>query len=162
MNRPKVPTAREIMTRSLVTLTPEMRLLEAAALLLKHRISGAPVVDPDGALQGLLSEHDCLRAVASAEYDMDNHDAIVTVGEMMVKEVETLSPEVDLFGIAHEFVKLRVRRFPVVEDGRLIGQVSRRDALQAVYDLRRKLLSAKHYPDYPDGREPIRSYPKKR
>ena len=73
-----------------------------------------------------------------------------------------MSPALDLFGIAHEFVNRRVRRLPAVEDGKLLGQVSRRDALRAAYKLRRKILSQKQYPDYPQGRAPIRNYPKRR
>ena len=160
--RPNVPTAREVMSRSLVTFGPDMRALEAAGSLLKHKLSGAPVVDDGGNLLGLLSEYDCLRAVSSAEYDFDNHDAVVTVADLMTREIHSIGPELDLFGIAHEFVTLRVQRLPVVEEGRLIGQVTRRDALRAAVDLRQKLLSQKHYPDYPKGREPIRSYPKPR
>ena len=160
--RPKVPTARDIMTRSLVTLRPEMRALDATGLLLKHEISGAPVVDDDGRLVGLFSEYDGLREVAAAEYNFDHHEEVVTVGGVMNDPTHTISPELELFGIAHEFVKLRVRRLPVVEDGRLIGQVSRRDALRAAYELRRQILSEKRYPDYPEGREPIHFYPRRR
>jgi len=160
--RSKVPTARDIMTRSVVTLSPDMRAVEAAEILLKHNISGAPVVDADGMLLGILSEYDCLRAVASAEYDLHDHDVVMHVEELMTREVHTVSPEIDLFGLAHEFVTLRVRRFPVVEEEHLIGQVSRRDALRAAYELRKQALKQGRYPDYPDGREPIRNYPKKR
>ena len=160
--RPDIPTARDIMTRRLVTLRPGLRAVEAAGILLKHNISGAPVVDDDGNLLGLLSEHDCLQAVAAAEYDFDRHDVVVTVEEMMTTTPHTIPPEMDLFAIAHEFVNLRVRRFPVVEAGRLIGQVSRRDALRAAYELRRKALRHKQYPDYPEGRAPIRDYPRRR
>ena len=154
--RPDVPTARDIMTRRLFTLRPGMRAVEAARILLKHDISGAAVVDGDGNLLGLLSEYDCLRAVAAAEYDFDRHDVVVTVEELMTTNPQTIPPEMDLFAIAHEFVNLRVRRFPVVEGDRLIGQVSRRDALRAAYELRRKALRHKQYPDYPEGRAPIR------
>jgi len=160
--RPRVPTARDIMTQRLVTLHPDMRALEAAGVLLEHRISGAPVVDDDGNLLGLLSEYDCLRAVASAEYDLDDRDSIATVSDLMTHECHTVSSDLDLFGIAQKFVTLRVRRLPVLEDDRLIGQVSRRDALRAVYEIRSRVLSQKHYPDYPEGREPIRDYPKRR
>jgi CBS domain-containing protein len=161
MKRPRVPTAREIMVRSLVTLTPEMTAVAAAERLLEREISGAPVVDEAGHLLGLLSEFDCLRAVASAEYEMDAHDAVETVGQLMTRECHTVSPDLDLFGLAHEFVRLRVRRFPVLEQGRLLGQVSRRDALRAAVALRRELMRAEHhYPDYPKGRDPIRDYPK--
>jgi CBS domain-containing protein len=147
------------MTRRLFTLRPGMRAVEAARILLKHNISGAAVVDGDGNLLGLLSEYDCLRAVAAAEYDFDRHDVVVTVEELMTTNPQTIPPEMDLFAIAHEFVNLRVRRFPVVEGDRLIGQVSRRDALRAAYELRRKALRHKQYPDYPEGRAPIREYP---
>jgi CBS domain-containing protein len=160
--RPKVPTAREIMTHRLVTLRPEMRIVEAADRLLEHKISGAPVVDDDEKLLGLLSEYDCLRAVAASEYNFDDHDAVVTVGEMMTTTVHTVDPETDLFAIAHEFLNLRVRRLPVVEAGRLIGQVSRRDALRAACELRQEAVRHKQYPDYPEGRAPIRNYPRGR
>ena len=160
MEHPDVPTARSIMTRKLVTLQPDMAVLDAAAVLLKKGISGAPVVDDQGRLLGLLSEFDCLRAVASADYEMDGHDAIETVEQLMSREPKTISPDMELFDIAGEFLETRMRRFPVVEDGKLIGQVSRRDALKAAVDLRRKLGRAtRSYPDYPEGRRPIRNYP---
>ncbi len=160
--RPRVPTARDIMTQRLVTLRPEMRIFEAAGLLLEHGISGAPVIDGDGKLLGLLSEYDCLRAVASAEYELDDRDSISIVSDLMTHVCHTVSPDLDLFGIAQKFVTLRVRRLPVLELGRLIGQVSRRDALRAAYKIRNRALSQKRYPDYPEGRDPIRDYPKRR
>lgn len=163
MERPEVPTARTVMTRSLVTLRPDMSAAEAAEILVRKSISGAPVVDGEGHLIGLLSEFDCLQAVASAEYEMDSHDTIKTVAELMTKvgDCHTVSPDLDLFGLAHEFVRLRVRRFPVVEDDQLLGQVSRRDALTAALKLRREIAKARHhYPDYPEGRDPIRDYPR--
>lgn len=159
--RPKIPNVRDIMSRSLVTLRPDVRVVDAAGVLLKHEISGAPVVDGEGKLLGLLSEYDCLRVVVNSEYDFDNRDAVTTVAEIMTEAIESVSPELDLFGLAHEFVTKRVRRFPVLEGGRLIGQVSRRDALRAAYDLRRKTLERKRYPDYPEGREPIHFYPRR-
>ena len=163
MERSRVPTVREIMTRSLVTLRADMSAAAAAQRLLEHEISGAPVVDDEGRLLGMLSEFDCLRAVASAEYQMDGHDAAETVAELMATKCHVVEPDLDLFGLAHAFVQLRVRRFPVLEDGRLVGQVSRRDALRAAVALRRQLEHPRHvYPDYPEGRDPIRDYPRGR
>lgn len=163
MAQPRIPTVREIMVRSLVTLRIDVNAAVAARVLLDHEISGAPVVDAEGRLVGLLSEYDCLRAVASAEYQMDAHDTAETVAELMTTECHTVSPDLDLFGLAHEFVRLRVRRLPVIEDGRLVGQVSRRDALRAALRLRRDLRRVPHgYPDYPEGRDPIRDYPRSR
>jgi CBS domain-containing protein len=163
MDHPKVPVARELMTARLITLTPEMSAVEAAELLLQHSISGAPVVDGDGQLLGLLSEFDCLRAVASAEYEMDLHDGAETVRELMTQTCHTVPPDLDLYGVAHTFVNLGVRRLPVVDGRQLIGQVSRRDALAAAVRIRRELQRARpRYPDYPAGRGPIRDYPRMR
>ncbi len=159
MDRPRIPNVREIMTRKVVTLRLEMPAGDAAATLLRHAISGAPVLDAEGRLLGLLSEYDCLRAVASAGYEMDDHDAAETVADLMTRACHTVPPDLDLFGLAHEFVRLGVRRFPVVEAGRLLGQVSRRDALRALTELRRHAGGRRHYPDYPQGRDPIRDYP---
>jgi CBS domain-containing protein len=161
MDRPSIPTVREIMTRSVITLRPEMTALDAAGVLLQHAISGAPVLDPEGRLLGLLSEFDCLRAVATADYEMDARDTAETVAELMTRECHTVPPDLDLFGLAHEFVRLRVRRFPVLDAGRLLGLVSRRDALRAVVELRGRMAGGpRHYPDYPEGRDPIRNYPR--
>jgi CBS domain-containing protein len=78
----------------------------------------------------------------------------------MSREPLNIPPDMSLFTVAHEFVSRRVRRFPVVENGFLIGQVSRRDALRAVVKLRHAKIEAHpRYPDYPKGREPIRNYP---
>jgi CBS domain-containing protein len=95
-----------------------MSAVEAADILVKKSISGAPVVDEEGHLVGLLSEFDCLRAVASAEYEMDSHDTIETVADLMTKveDCHTVTPDLGLFSLAHDFVRLRVRRLPVVED----------------------------------------------
>jgi CBS domain-containing protein len=163
MDHPKVPVARELMTARLITMTPEMSAVEAAELLLRHSISGAPVVDGDGHLLGLVSEFDCLRAVASAEYEMDLHDGAETVAELMTRACHTITPDLDLYAVAHAFVNLGVRRLPVVDEGQLIGQVSRRDALGAAVRIRRELQKAHpRYPDYPAGRDPIRDYPRVR
>jgi hypothetical protein len=81
----------------------------------------------------------------------------------MVAKCHIVAPGLDLLGLAHEFVRLRVRRFPVIEDDRLIGWVRRYDALHAALQLRHELRDAhRHYPDYPEGRDPIRNYPRRR
>ena len=161
MEHRKVATVREMMTRKVITLASDMAAVEASEVLIKNGISGAPVVDEQGRLLGLVSEFDCLRAVAASGYEMDSHDAIESVGDMMSREPLTVPPEMDLFTLAHEFVTRGVRRFPVVEDGRVVGQVSRRDALKAALILRKARISSRSsYPDYPRGRTPIKNYPK--
>jgi len=120
---------RDYMTRHLVTFKAETDLFTAINRLLEHRISGAPVVDAQGALIGLLSEGDCLRGILSGVY----YEATGgTVGNYMTTSVETVSPETDIIEVSERFLRGRRRRLPVVESNRLIGQISRSDVLRAV------------------------------
>jgi predicted transcriptional regulator len=144
-----VPTARDVMTHSLITLTPEMGIFEAISKLISRKISGAPVIGPDGEMVGMLSELDCLGVLASDQFHSDDH--IHPVSDYMSTSFETVDPECDIYRLALYFRDKPVRRFPVMENGRLLGQVSRRDVLQGVDEMRRKRTPRKHYPDY---REP--------
>ncbi len=150
-----LPSARDVMTRSLATLRPGTPLFEAVRTLLDHDISGAPVVDDTGSLLGLVSEHDCLRVIAGGEFHDYGQYANITVADMMAEATHTISPELDLYGIAGKLVKHRVRRLPVLENDSLIGIVSRRDVLRALDRQRAaRKRPRKKYPDYPEGREP--------
>ncbi len=120
---------RDYMTRHLVTFRSDTDLFTAINRLLEHRISAAPVVDSQGHLIGLLSEGDCLRGILSGAY----YEAIGgNVSAYMTAEVETISPEADIIKLSERFLRGRRRRLPVVEDGHLIGQISRHDVLRAV------------------------------
>ncbi|WPC05978.1 CBS domain-containing protein [Pseudomonas sp. MBLB4123] len=120
---------RDYMTRHLVTFRSDTDLFTAINRLLEHRISGAPVVDSQGHLIGLLSEGDCLRGILSGAY----YEAIGgTVSGYMVTDVETISPEVDIIEVSQRFLRGRLGRIPVIENGRLVGQISRSDVLRAV------------------------------
>ncbi len=154
MTAPKIATARDLMARNLVTLRPEMPLFEAIALLLERDISGAPVVDAQGGLVGMLSEHDCLRVIAAGEFHDHGHYAETTVGALMNELSHTIEPSTDIYSIAAAFVRHRIRRLPVLENGQLIGQVSRRDVLAQLDRDRLRRRPVRRYPDYPEGREP--------
>jgi CBS domain-containing protein len=104
--------------------------------LLKHKISGAPVVDDKGSLVGILSELDCVNHMC---HRATENLPPLDVHELMTRDVVTIAPQASLLTLADLFAKKRYRRFPVVdEDGRLIGQVSRRDLLRALNDIMRK------------------------
>lgn len=124
----KIVVVRDFMVTRLLTLTPEMSIFEAMRRLLEHRFSGAPVVDAGGKLVGMLSEKDCLRVFASGAY---YYDAGGTVSDFMTREVTTVDPDDELFKVADLFLSRSFRRLPVVEDGKLVGQISRRDVLMA-------------------------------
>ena len=122
-----VPSVKDCMTNKLVTLSPEQRIEEAIHVLLKNHISGAPVVDANKKLLGVLSEKDCLRIFANGAY---NRLPGAIVEQYMSKEPTTISVEVDIFSAAEVFLRNPFRRLPIVdENGVLVGQISRRDVL---------------------------------
>ena len=123
-----VPLVRDVMATSLVTLRPEQAIRDAIAALLKAKISGAPVVDAAGALVGVLSEKDCLRVFASSAYFQSGEG---TVGDYMSRTIRSVAPDDDVFKVADLFLTNHFRRLPVLEGGKLVGQVSRRDILRA-------------------------------
>lgn len=120
---------RDYMTTDLVTFTPDMDLFRAIDKLLMHRISGAPVLDENGYLIGLLSEGDCLKGILAGSYF---EEAGGSVASVMTTVVETIDADADIVKAAEHFITQRRRRLPVVDDGQLVGQISRRDILRAM------------------------------
>lgn len=124
---------RDYMTTHLIVFHPETDLFAAIDTLLTNHISGAPVVNSKGKLVGILSELDCLKNIVTGSY-YDYESLGGTVEEFMVTDVQTVSPDIDILNIADRFMNERRRRFPVIEDGKLVGQISRKDILRAVRD----------------------------
>lgn len=121
--------ARDVMVRDLVKLDPQMDLFDAIDLLLQHEISGAPVVDENGRLLGVFTEKDCLRVLVNAAYEQLPTTRIYAFLETTC---QTVDENTDLLTIAQLFLSNPYRRLPVVRDGILVGQISRRDILKAV------------------------------
>jgi len=119
---------REYMSKRLITLKPETNVVEAMDVLLKAKISGAPVVDDDGKLVGILSEVDLMQIIVQDSY---YDESMGIVGDYMRSPVDTISPELDIYTLAEMFISQSRRRYPVVSEGRLVGQISRRDVLRA-------------------------------
>ena len=125
------PCVRTYMITRLITLKENMDVYFAIGLLLKNNISGAPVIDNNNTLCGILSEKDCLRIFANGSfYDMPGGP----VSHFMTKVVSTVNPSTDLFSVADKFLQHNFRRMPVVEGKKLVGQISRRDVLRAIND----------------------------
>lgn len=124
-------TVREYMTPvdKLVKLAPHTEVMSAINQLVKHHISGAPVVDAEGHLCGMLSEMDCMQVgLIAAE------DSCVAgpVSQFMKASVVSVSPEDSLTQLAQLFLTKPFRRYPVIENGHLVGQISRSDVLKAI------------------------------
>lgn len=120
---------RDYMNREAITLSPETNLFKAIDVLLAHRISGAPVVDAQGNLVGVLSESDCLQGILNDAY---YEESCGTVASLMSKAVETIDADADILQAAEHFVTRSRRRLPVLEQGKLVGEISRRDLLRAL------------------------------
>ncbi|MDI3323320.1 CBS domain-containing protein [Pontibacterium granulatum] len=122
--------AQDYMCEALITFKPETDLFEAINALVDNGITGAPVIDSGGNLVGLLSEADCLRAILTLTYHEEEMGGVV--GDYMVEEVHTVNYDADIIAVAKEFIDNGRRRLPVLRDGKVIGQISRRDILRAV------------------------------
>jgi len=123
------PRIRDYMATDIVTVSPDMEIMRAMELLLERRFSGVPVVDEGGSLVGVLSKKDCLKAALNASYHQEWGGV---VADYMSKSVETLDASLDLVSAAERFLASHYRRFPVMEDGRMVGQISRADLLKAL------------------------------
>jgi CBS domain-containing protein len=127
-----IPIASEIMQRRLHTVSADASVEEAIRSLLKKHHSGAPVVDAAGKLVGVLSEYDCVAVLARAATDKWPAGR---VSDRMTTEIETVPPTEDVLALSTRFSQGRHRRLLVVEDGRLVGLISRRDLLSALESL---------------------------
>ena len=120
---------RDYMVVSILTLTPNTEIMRAIRLLVEEDLSGCPVVDEEGALAGFLTERDVIKVAIQAGY----FDEIGgSVGDFMTREIHTVHPEDSLMDVAELFADSPFRRCPVIEAGRLVGLICRRDVLRAM------------------------------
>lgn len=126
---------KDIMTTNLVLFTVEQSIHEVMNSFIKNKISGGPVVDDRGKLIGVISEADCMKEVSDSRYfNMPILDK--SVGHFMTKEVETLPASMTLFDAASRFHETSRRRFPVLDNTKLVGQISRKDIVIAAINLK--------------------------
>ena len=127
--------AKHLMSTGLLTFGPDTDACDAIKQLLHHRVSGAPVVDEVGCYLGSFSEKTSMRMLLDAIYEQR---PVGTVAAHMDPTSERLIDEdTDFNSMVEIFLKTVLRRLPVIQDGILIGQVSRRDVLKAAQVLRR-------------------------
>lgn len=126
---PALDTVADHMQVDLVTLSSDMEIVQAVSVLMDNGVSGACVLDGAGELAGVLSKRDCLKAALNASYYKQWGG---TVADYMSIDLETLDAGLDIVAAAERFVSSSYRRFPVLRNGRLVGQISRTDVLKAL------------------------------
>lgn len=120
----KTTKAADIMTTNVITAKKDMVLTEVISLLLRWHISALPVVDDEDKLVGIVSEIDLVNLT------FDGNTADTTVEEIMVTDTVSFSPDTQLDDLVQTFSKRHLRRVPIVEEGKVVGIVSRRDILR--------------------------------
>tara|TARA_Y100000389_G_scaffold14459_2_gene12802 strand:+ start:1817 stop:2287 length:471 start_codon:yes stop_codon:yes gene_type:complete len=132
---PSKLTVSDVMTTQLVLFTPKQSIHEVMQSFIKYRISGGPVVDHKGILIGVISEADCMKEISDSRYfNMPILDK--SVGHFMTEKVDTIESNMSIFDAAGKFSKSSRRRYPVLEKGRLVGQVSRKDIVIAAINMK--------------------------
>jgi CBS domain-containing protein len=145
-------TARDIMTTNLITLAPDMNFSSAARILLENHINGAPVVDEDGKIVGVLCQSDLVaqhkkmpmptlitlldsfvRLTPARELEKQARKiAAMTVGEAMTRNPVTVKPDTGIEAIAGLMVDSSLHTLPVVTEGRLVGIIGKEDVLRTL------------------------------
>jgi len=147
--------ASDVMVTNVITVGPDARVQDVVDILLRNRISGVPVVDKDGKLVGVVSEGDLLRRAeagtekrrsrwlellsskeALADEFVKTHSQRVT--DVMTRDVITASPDIPVGEIATLLERNRIKRVPIVKDGKVVGIVSRANLLHALASLKRE------------------------
>ena len=125
---------RDYMISNPIKIHSDDNVLDAMQVIIDNKISGVCVVDKEENLVGILSELDCLRAVLGAVY---NDTGIGRVSEYMASDnLVVAHPNEDIVDVAQDMLLKNKRRRPVVEDGKLIGQITCRQLLSAMNKFR--------------------------
>jgi CBS domain-containing protein len=125
-----LPIVRDHMDSFVSTLRPDAEIMEAISFLLEKRVTGAPVIDDSGKLVGMLTERDCLTLVAEGAEAKRPQG---TVADFMTTDVITISPEVDVYYVAGLFLEHSFRRLPIIEEGKVVGAITRFDILRVMH-----------------------------
>ncbi len=148
--------AHHIMTRKVITVTPDTAVADVARLMLEHHISGLPVVDANGALVGMVTERDLLRREEigtqrkrprwlelilgpGREAQEYVHVAGRKVRDVMTPDVRTVNEDTPLSDVVATMEKHQIKRLPVMKGDRLVGIISRQNFVRTLAGLAREM-----------------------
>jgi predicted transcriptional regulator len=125
----------DYMTTNLITFRPNQSVMEVMNTLIKKRISGGPVVNDKNELVGIISEGDCMKQISNSRYyNQPLQD--FKVEQHMATDIDTIDGNMNVFDAADKFLTSKHRRFPILENGKLVGQISQKDVLKAALQLK--------------------------
>ena len=140
---PAPSTIRDCMRRNPLTIHHDANLVQAIEMIVEYKLTGLTVTDDNGKAVGILSELDCIKAVLTALYN-DGDPEYTLVKDAMSTDLATCPPGDGIVEVAQSMLDTRQRRRPVLEEGKLVGQVSSSNVLWALMEhSRRKTLSAR-------------------
>jgi len=140
----KIPLISQVMDKTFVTLKKDMDVYKAIDVLLNKAITSAVVVDDYDRIVGILSERDCLNLLTKGAY---HGLPSAKVSDFMTKKVVTSSPLIDVFEAANIFLKHFFRRLVIAdEDNKMVGQITRRDLLKVIRQLKKAQTKTKKAP----------------
>ncbi len=126
-------TIADYMTKNLMTVKQDADVLATIKQLLNHKITCAPVLDQSGKIVGMFSEKDSMKVVLDSAY---NQGMSGKVADFMNKNVISVNAESSIVDLADKFQDSSVRSFPVYEETKLVGIVSRTDVLRALVSIK--------------------------
>jgi len=127
---------KDHMTRTLVTLRPDMDIMEAVTILCEKKMPGAPVVDQLGNFVGILVEKDCLNAALNAAYFEEQGGR---VDSFMHRNVEVVEAEDSITDVARRLIDTGYRGMPVINNNNLVGMINRSDILKVLVSIRGRI-----------------------
>jgi len=126
------------MNTGVITISPNEDVYEAMRMMALNNITGLPVIEDDGTLLGIITEKDILVLLYNGLEDANIDRVVGTVGQFMTRHVICFGPEDSLADIAECLSTNDFRRVPILEHGKLVGIISRKDVIRYIRDLQQQ------------------------
>ena len=125
---------KDYMIIDLITFKSDDSLIEVIRILAENNISGGPVVSETGKLIGMITEADLMKYISESSY-FDQPVSHISIKKYMSNEVDVMDANQTIFDAATKFYKLRRKRLPIINNGKLVGQITRKEILKAILKL---------------------------